>query len=63
MNDHIAHADMNATEISKSWQLLAEEGDMRVYKRELEEDGMVVDPLKAVHSIKVILYLISIQTF
>ena len=26
---------------------------MRVYKREIEEDGMIVDPLKAVHTVKV----------
>lgn len=34
------------------WQLFAEEGEMKMYKRELEEDGMVVDPLKAVHTVR-----------
>lgn len=34
------------------WQLFAEEGDMKMYRRELEEDGLVVDPLKAVHQVR-----------
>lgn len=33
--------------------MLHEEGEMKVYKRELEEDGLVLDPLKAVHTVKV----------
>ncbi|XP_022908521.2 ceramide transfer protein isoform X1 [Onthophagus taurus] len=34
------------------WQLFAEDGEMRMYRREEEVDGMVVDPLKAVHVVK-----------
>jgi collagen type IV alpha-3-binding protein len=34
------------------WQLFAEDGEMRMYKREEEIAGMVVDPLKAVHTVK-----------
>ncbi|KAK3885284.1 hypothetical protein Pcinc_010478 [Petrolisthes cinctipes] len=34
------------------WQLFAEEGEMKMYRRELEEDGLVVDPLKAVHQVR-----------
>jgi len=34
------------------WELFAEDGEMRMYKREEEIDGLVVDPLKAVHSVK-----------
>ncbi|KAF4532275.1 hypothetical protein B566_EDAN007247 [Ephemera danica] len=34
------------------WQLFAEDGEMRMYKREEEVAGMVVDPLKAVHTVK-----------
>lgn len=34
------------------WQCIAEEGDLKVYKRELEIDGVVVDPLKACHTVK-----------
>ncbi|XP_046969936.1 ceramide transfer protein [Vanessa cardui] len=33
------------------WQLFAEEGDMRMYRREMEIDGMVMDPLKAMHKV------------
>lgn len=36
------------------WQLFAEDGEMKMFKREVEIDGLVCDPLKAVHSVKVI---------
>lgn len=35
------------------WQLFAEDGEMRMYRREVEEGGIVCDPLKAVHTVKV----------
>uniref|UniRef100_A0A8C2HRU3 Ceramide transfer protein n=1 Tax=Cyprinus carpio TaxID=7962 RepID=A0A8C2HRU3_CYPCA len=35
-----------------NWQLLVEEGDMKVYRREVEENGIVLDPLKATHAVK-----------
>ncbi|XP_050538132.1 ceramide transfer protein [Daktulosphaira vitifoliae] len=35
-----------------AWQLFVEDGEMRMYRREVEEDGMVVDPLKATHQVK-----------
>lgn len=35
-----------------NWQLLVEEGDMKVYRRELEENGIVLDPLKATHAVR-----------
>ena len=35
----------------KGWELFAEDGEMRLYKRELEVDGLVCDPLKAVHTV------------
>ncbi|KAJ0174033.1 hypothetical protein K1T71_010179 [Dendrolimus kikuchii] len=34
------------------WQLFAEEGDMKMYRREVEVDGMVMDPLKAMHKVR-----------
>ena len=34
------------------WELFAEDGEMRMYKREEEINGLVVDPLKAVHTVK-----------
>ncbi|KAK7173572.1 hypothetical protein R3I93_003403 [Phoxinus phoxinus] len=35
-----------------NWQLVIEEGDMKVYRREVEENGLVLDPLKATHSVR-----------
>ncbi|KAM3874462.1 ceramide transfer protein-like isoform 2-T2 [Diretmus argenteus] len=35
-----------------NWQLGVEEGEMKVYRREVEENGIVLDPLKATHSVK-----------
>lgn len=34
------------------WTLFAEDGEMKMYKREVEIDGLPVDPLKAVHHVK-----------
>ncbi|XP_064475291.1 ceramide transfer protein-like [Ornithodoros turicata] len=34
------------------WQLFAEDGEMKMYKREVEEGGVVCDPLKAVHVVR-----------
>lgn len=34
------------------WFIFAEDGEMKMYKREIEEGGVVVDPLKAVHTVK-----------
>lgn len=41
---------------SNLWELLCSDGEMKVYRRELEENGIVLDPLKAVHSVKVIIF-------
>ncbi|MGH0161162.1 UNVERIFIED_CONTAM: hypothetical protein FKN15_040644, partial [Acipenser sinensis] len=35
-----------------NWQLVVEEGEMKVYRREVEENGIVLDPLKATHVVK-----------
>ena len=35
------------------WEAIHDEGEMKVYRREMEEDGMIVDPLKAIHTVKV----------
>ncbi|XP_033218744.1 ceramide transfer protein [Belonocnema kinseyi] len=45
---HYARLGMGAG----SWMLFAEDGDMRMYRREEEVDGLVVDPLKACHMVK-----------
>ncbi|CAD6196009.1 unnamed protein product [Caenorhabditis auriculariae] len=34
------------------WTLFAEDGAMKMYTREIEEGGLPVDPLKAVHQVK-----------
>ena len=33
------------------WELLAEEGEMKVFRKELVQDGLICDPLRALHSI------------
>ncbi len=33
--------------------MFAEDGEMKMFKRDVEIDGMVCDPLKAVHMVKV----------
>uniref|UniRef100_A0A673GXZ3 Ceramide transfer protein n=1 Tax=Sinocyclocheilus rhinocerous TaxID=307959 RepID=A0A673GXZ3_9TELE len=35
-----------------NWQLVVEEGEMKVYRREVEAAGIVLDPLKATHCVK-----------
>ncbi|XP_052448101.1 ceramide transfer protein isoform X1 [Carassius gibelio] len=35
-----------------NWQLVVEEGEMKVYRREVEENGIVLDPLKATHAVR-----------
>ena len=38
------------------WQLFFKEGNIRMYRRELEREGRVIDPLKAVHVVRGIGY-------
>ena len=52
--EHISHADMTASDVASSWTLIASEGDMKVYKSEVDSgNNFVQHPLKAVHSVKV----------
>lgn len=53
VNDHITNADMTASDVASTWTLVASEGDMKVYKREVEDNGAVIYPLKAIHTVKV----------
>lgn len=39
-------------EVGEGWQLLEKDGDLIMYKRIKEIDGMVEDPLKASHTVK-----------
>ncbi|ELT89655.1 hypothetical protein CAPTEDRAFT_22682, partial [Capitella teleta] len=52
MEEHISLADMTGSDMAGAWMLIAEDGDMKVFKREQEEDGMVIDPIKAIHTVK-----------
>ena len=38
-----------------SWQLFFEEGDMKVFKRDSEENGMIIYPVKVVTRVQVTL--------
>jgi collagen type IV alpha-3-binding protein len=37
-------------EVGTNWNVVYEDGDMKVYRRELEEEGVVVDPLKSFYT-------------
>jgi len=48
-NEQLGYARM---EVGDVWELFAEDGQMKMYKREEEVDGMVMDPLKALHEVR-----------
>ena len=52
--DQLYHAQLGlgADGSTEGWQLFAEDGQMRLFSRPLEIEGLVCDPLKAVHVIK-----------
>lgn len=55
VKEQVSSARLGVGECATSgspWQLFAEDGEMRMYRREVEVDGMVVDPLKAVHQVR-----------
>ncbi|XP_074042365.1 ceramide transfer protein isoform X2 [Leptinotarsa decemlineata] len=52
VTEQVAMARMGIGECGSGWQLFAEDGEMKMYRREEEVDGLVVDPLKAVHVVK-----------
>lgn len=52
VKQQVKAAKMGIGECGSGWQLFAEDGEMKMYRREEEVDGMVVDPLKAVHVVK-----------
>ena len=47
------HLQYVREDVSHGWDLIHQEGEMKVYRREVEENGIVVDPLKCFHTIKV----------
>lgn len=38
---------------STLWSIVHEDGEMKVYRREMEEDGVVIDPLRATYTANV----------
>ncbi|XP_049826489.1 ceramide transfer protein isoform X4 [Aethina tumida] len=52
VQEQVSKAKLGVGECGTGWQLFAEDGEMKMYRREEEVDGMVVDPLKAVHVVK-----------
>ena len=43
---------------STNWSVVHEDGEMKVHRREMEEDGVVIDPLRATYTVNV-----SVLTF
>lgn len=50
--EQLHYARLSVEDSSGVWQLFAEEGEMKMYRREEEVNGMVIDPLKACHVVK-----------
>lgn len=50
--EQVKQAKLGVGDCGKGWQLFAEEGEMKMYRREEEINGLVMDPLKAVHVVK-----------
>lgn len=50
--EQLSYARQGVGEGGNGWQLFADEGEMKMYRREEEVNGMVIDPLKACHIVK-----------
>ena len=50
---HLANADLTCSDVSDHWTLVAEDGGMKIYKQEKLENGIAIDPIKAVHVVQV----------
>ncbi len=46
------HLKFDRQEMTDIWELFASDGEMKLYRREIEENGIVLDPLKAVHTVR-----------
>ena len=51
--EHFRSADMTASDVAQTWTLVTEEGDLKVYKKETVEDGILIEPHKAVYTVTV----------
>ena len=47
-----AFSSSDQVEGEDGWELMHSEGEMRVYRKEVEIDGLVLDPLKATHQVE-----------
>ncbi|CAK8696278.1 unnamed protein product [Clavelina lepadiformis] len=52
VQDHLLESIQPPGVDGDKWQLCAEEGKMKMYTRELIRDGIICDPLKAIHKIE-----------
>lgn len=50
--EQLHHAWKGVGDDNSGWQLFADEGEMKMYRREEEKDGMVMDPLKSCHVVE-----------
>lgn len=50
--EQLKYARAGVGEGGNGWQIFVDEGEMKMYKREEEVNGLVVDPLKACHMVK-----------
>ncbi|KAK0060128.1 collagen type IV alpha-3-binding protein [Biomphalaria pfeifferi] len=50
--NHIRRLMTENVEEKVDWVCIADQGDMKVFKRELEENGIPIDPMKAVCTVK-----------
>lgn len=53
VDNHIRRLLMEPAEARGDWVCIVDQGDLKVFKRELEEDGIPIDPMKAVCTVKV----------
>ncbi|CAG5128563.1 unnamed protein product [Candidula unifasciata] len=52
VDSHIRRLLMEPVEARGDWICIVDQGDLKVFKRELEEDGIPIDPMKAVCTVK-----------
>ncbi|XP_063698309.1 ceramide transfer protein [Culicoides brevitarsis] len=50
--EQMHYARQGVGEGGNGWQIFADEGELKMYRREVEVDGMVMDPLKSCHVVK-----------
>jgi len=50
--EQLSYALQDVTAADSDWILFAEEGEMKLYRREVEKDGVVLDPCRALHRIR-----------